>query len=155
MAPAGASATLTPSGSSAVLTPDPDIAGTYQVGLVVNDGDLDSTMATASVIAKFYPVLPPAGAVLQRLENDFIFYKEYINKLTWTANPENKSTIAAYKIYRKLKGADDSAYALLASLAPTVLVYEDKGLAQEQLFTYRITAVSTRGTESDPVVVGN
>ncbi len=154
-APAGASATLTPAGSSAVLTPDPNIAGTYWVGLVVNDGDLDSTMVTASVTSKFYPVLPPAGAALQRLENDFIFFKEYINKLTWTANPENKSTIAAFKIYRKLKGADDSTYALLASLAPTVFVYEDKGLAQSQLFTYRIIAVSTRGKESDPVVVGN
>jgi hypothetical protein len=153
--PAGASPKFTPAGMTAVLIPDPNIEGTYQVGLVVNDGDLDSKMATASVIAKFYPVFPPAGALLQRLENNFIFYKEYVNKLTWTVNPENKSTITAIKIYRKVKGADDASYTLLASLAASASVYEDKALAPEQLFTYRITSVNNRGKESDPVTVSN
>ena len=154
-APAGASPTLTPSGATAVLEPDPDIDGTYQVGLVVNDGLADSAMAVASVLAKFYPVLPPAGAMIQRLENNYIFYKEYVNKLTWAANPENRTTITAYKIYRKVKSSDDSSYVLLASLAPTIFVLEDKGLTEAQLFTYRITSVNIRGKESDPVVVSN
>jgi len=154
-APAGASATLAPDGATAVLTPDPDLEGTYQVGLVVNDGVLDSKMATASVSARFAPVLPPAGAMLQRLENDFIFFKEYVNRLAWTANPENLSTITAIRIYRKQKGADDSSYALLASLPASATGYDDKALAREQLFTYRITSVNSRGAESDPVVVGN
>lgn len=154
-APAGAAATLTPYGSGAVLTPDPHIAGAYQVGLVVNDGDLDSAMATASVTAKFYPVLPPSGAALQRLENNFIFYKEYVNRLTWQANAANKSALANYRVYRKTKGAVDPDYALVATLAPSVLLYEDKGLKKGQLFTYKITAVNTRGQEGDPVVVVN
>jgi hypothetical protein len=154
-APAGASATLAADGAIAVLTPDPTLEGTYQVGLVVNDGVLNSDMATASVSARFAPVLPPAGAALQRLENNFIFYKEYVNRLTWTANPENLSTITAVRIYRKQKGAGDAGYALLASLAASATGYDDKALAQEQLFTYRITSVNSRGAESDPVVVGN
>ena len=153
--PAGASATLAPDGATAILTPDPDREGTYQVGLVVNDGVLDSEMATASVSARFAPVLAPAGVLLQRLENNFIFYKEYVNRLTWTANPENLSTITAVRIYRKQKGAGDAGYALLASLAASATGYDDKALAQEQLFTYRITSVNSRGAESDPVVVGN
>ena len=153
--PAGASPTLSPSDQTAVLTPDPNIEGTYQVGLVVNDGSLDSKMAAAFVVARFSPVYSPAGAPLQRLESDFIFYKEYVNRLAWTANPENMGIIAAVKVYRKAKGADDASYALLASLAPTATGYDDKGLAMDQLFTYRITSVSSRGKESDPVVVGN
>ncbi len=153
--PVGTSPIFAPSGQTAVLTPVPDIEGTYQVGLVVNDGSLDSAMATASVKAMFYPVYSPAGALLQRLESNFIFYKEYVNRLAWTANPENKGIIAAVKVYRKAKGADDSSYTLLASLAPTATGYDDKGLAADQLFTYRITSVSSRGKESDPVVVGN
>jgi hypothetical protein len=154
-APSGAAATLVPDGAAAVLTPDPNIEGTYQVGLVVSDGTLDSTMATASVIARYYPVFPPAGITLQRLENDFIFYKEYVNRLTWTVNPENLATITAIKVYRKPKGAADSSYTLLASLAGTASGHDDKALAAEQLFTYRITAVSSRGKESDPFTVGN
>ena len=100
-------------------------------------------------------MLPPANALLQRLENNFIFYKEYTNKLTWQANPENRTTLVNYKIYRKVKGTDDSAYALLVSLAPTTFIYEDKGLKNDQLFTYRITSLNSRGKESDPVIVGN
>lgn len=153
--PAGAAATLTPSGATALLTPDPDLPGTYVVGLVVNDGQRDSAQATASVLTKFYPVLPPASASLQRLENNFIFYKEYVNRLAWSANPGNLSVITAVKVYRKQKGADDSSYALLASLPATATGHDDKGLAADQLFTYRITSVNARGAESDPVVVGN
>lgn len=153
--PAGAAGSLAPAGETAVLTPDPNIEGTYQVGLVVNDTIADSEMAIATVTAKFYPVLPPANAQLQRLENSYIFYKEYINKLTWAANPENKTTLTAVKLYRKAKGADDSTYALLASLPPTDTMYEDKGLAADQLFTYKLTSVNSRGVESDPVIVSN
>lgn len=153
--PSGASATLSPSGKTAVLNPDPAAEGTYQVGLVVYDGIYSSEMAVTSVVVRSFAVQPPANAALQRLENDFIFYKEYVNKLTWTANPENKVALSAYKVYRKAKGAADSAYALLATLAPTTTLYEDKGLAASALYTYRITALDSKGNESDPVVVSN
>jgi subtilisin family serine protease len=153
--PAGANATFTPAGSKATLVPDPTREGIYQVGLVVYDTIADSSMAVASITAKFYPALPPANAQLQRLENNFIFYKEYVNKLTWQANPANKSTITNYKVYRKIKGAADSSYGLVVSLPPGTLLYEDKGLGKDQLFTYRITSLNSRGKESDPVVVGN
>ena len=132
-----------------------DVPGTYQVGLVVNDGWGDSTMAVARVTARFHPVLPPAGATLQRLENDLIFYKEYVNRLAWSANPEDHAALAAIRIYRKPKGAADAVYALLASLPPSASGYDDRGLAVAQLFTYRIVAVNTRGVESEPVEVGN
>lgn len=153
--PSGAAATLAPDGAKAILTPDPNVPGTYQVGLVVNDGWVNSAMAVARVTARFYPVLPPAGATLQRLENGLIFYKEYVNRLAWSANPESHAALAAIRIYRKPKGAVDSAYALLASLPPSASGYDDRGLAVAQLFTYRIASVSTHGVESVPVEVGN
>lgn len=153
--PAGAAATLAANGATAVLTPDPNLVGTYQVGLVVSDGRLESPMATAFVTTKFYPVLPPSAAAVLRLEDNYIFYKEYVNRLTWSANPGNLSTLEAVKVYRKQKGAGDADYALLASLPAAATGYDDKGLSASQLFTYRITSVNTRGVESDPVVVGN
>ena len=112
-------------------------------------------MAVARVTARFHPVLPPAGATLQRLENDLIFYKEYVNRLAWSANPESHAALAAIRVYRKSKGAADSAYTLLASLPPSASGYDDRGLAAGQPFTYRIASVNTRGVESEPVEVGN
>ncbi|MBN2346966.1 MAG: S8 family serine peptidase [Candidatus Aminicenantes bacterium] len=154
-APAGAVAELSPSGSQAALEVDPDVEGTYQVGLVVNDGIVDSAMALATVTAKFYPVLPATAFAVQRLESDLIFSKEYVNRLSWQANPENKVTVAGYKLYRKAKGADDGAYQLLQQFAPTVFSYEERGLTAAQLYTYKLTTIDSRGRESDPVVAGN
>lgn len=153
--PSGANAALSASGARAGLQVDPAIEGTYRVGLVVNDGVVNSAMDVATVIVRFSPVLPPANALLQRLENSLIFYKEFVNRLTWSANPGNHTALSAVNVYRKPKGADDSAYALLSSLAPSVFSYDDKGLAADALFTYRITSVSDKGKESDPVVVSN
>lgn len=153
--PAGANASVKASGSQATLAVDPGLEGAYRVGLVVNDGIARSEMAVVTVTARFYPVLPPANAQLQRLENDYIFYKEYVNRLTWAANPADMTTVTAYNIYRKDKGADDSVYARLASLPAAVFAYEDRGLASAQFFTYKITSVNSRGKESDPAIVSN
>ena len=254
--PAGSNPAFTSDGNRATLVPDPEVAGTYQVSLVVNDGIYDSYPAAASVITKFPPPivtvispnggqswelgseqpitwtyshfsgaidvillqnnqvvgtiaqgvdvalgtlnwkvgdftggrsepgsgytiriqhssgvpsddsdaaftilpgppLPPSAFAVQRLENDLIFSKEYINRLSWQANSANTATIASYRLYRKDKGAADSAYTLLQQLGATVMSYEERGLQQSQLYTYKITSVSDKGRESDPVVAGN
>jgi subtilisin family serine protease len=154
-APTGANATITASGDHAALKVDADIEGTYQVGLVVNDGIADSEMAVATVVAKFYPVLPASGFALQRLESDLIFSKEYINHLTWQANTANRVIVSGYKLYRKAKGAADGAYQLLQQLSSTSFSYDDRGLAAAQMYTYKLTTIDSRGRESDPVVAGN
>ena len=105
--------------------------------------------------AKFYPVYPPSSFSVERIENNFIFYKKYVNRLSWAANPENKSELENYKLYRKVKGADDSTYELIATLDITVFSYDDRGLDRDQLCTYKVTAVNKRGKESDPIVAGN
>lgn len=116
-------------------------------------GGNDSAVVTGE--AREPRPLPPAGLQLQRLENNFIFYKEYVNRLAWQANPAETSIVTHYNIYRKPRNDADTAYALLASVGAAVHAYEDKGLRADQLFTYRLTAVNTLGMESDPVVAGN
>lgn len=111
----------------------------------------NSSAVTVTVIA----VYPPTGVKLERLENDLVFSKEYVNRLTWQANPANKTPIAKYRIYRKAKGAADSAYQLREEVATSVLELLDRQLTGDQVFTYRITAVNDRGRESQPVVVSN
>ena len=145
---------FTTDGSTATLEPDPDNEGRYRVSLTVNDTLTDSeTVYSSWVTAKFYPVLPPVNASVERLTNDYIFYKEYINRLNWQANPENISEIVNYKLYRKPKSG--GSLTLIQTLAPTVFSYEERGLKAEELFTYQLTAVNSRGKESDPVTFGN
>ena len=153
--PSGANGSFSGSGSSATLTPDYNVEGTYTVQLIVNDGTYDSAPVTATVSAKFYPVLPPTAAKVERLVNDKIFFKEYINKVTWQANPQNKVTITGYKVYKKVKGAADSSYQLVTQMAANAFSYEERGLKADQLYTYKITSLSSRGKESDPVSVSN
>ncbi len=149
--------TFTSSGSTAVLEVDPNVEGRYRASLKVNDGLADSeTVWSSYVETRFYPILPPVNLTVTRTENDLILFKEYINTVTWEANPENKSKVDHYILYVKEKGADDSTYIQLDTYLPTAtLKYEKKGLTKDELYTYKVVAVNMRGVVSDPVVAGN
>ncbi|MCK5220206.1 MAG: fibronectin type III domain-containing protein, partial [Candidatus Aminicenantes bacterium] len=92
---------------------------------------------------------------LERVVNNLIFVNEYVNRITWMENPENQVELLSYRVYGKVKGNGDDTYELIAELDPTVMGYDDRGLEEDQYFTYKITAVSFRGKESDPVIVSN
>jgi len=134
---------------------DPDQEARYTVSLVVSDGMAESNEATAVITTRFLPFRPPTGFAIQRLTNDLIFTKYYVNDLSWTVNPENQSRLTGYRLYRKAKGAADSAYTLLAELGPETRSYRDDNLKAADQFTYRLTAVNFRNLESDPVEIGN
>ena len=100
-------------------------------------------------------VHPPANFGIQRIENSFIFFKEYINRLTWEANPENRSKIVRYRLFRKPSAEDDASFELLAEIDPDVLRYDDRWLGKDAVFLYKITSVDESGTESAPAMAGN
>lgn len=103
-----------------------------------------------------YPgVYPPENLNLQRLENDLIFSKEYINRLQWAENPKNKMNIVKYKIYRKTKGSNDSQYELLTEIDVTGSSYDDRGLKKTDLYTYGILCVDNLNRESDLTEISN
>jgi hypothetical protein len=105
---------------------------------------------TAVVTVKI-SAFPPLEAQLQRVENSFIFYTRFVNRLTWQANPANVVPVTNYRIYRKVKGADDSTYQLTGEVSGSTLGYDDRGLNNNDFFAYRITSVNERGDESTPV----
>ena len=73
------------------------------------------------------------------------------NTLTWAANPQNASvTITSYKVYRKLAGAADGAFAVLASVGGTATQFADTDLDILTKYAYRVAAVSSLGAESVP-----
>ncbi|MCX6564192.1 MAG: SBBP repeat-containing protein [Candidatus Aminicenantes bacterium] len=105
----------------------------------------------------FIPLYPPLNFRLQRLENKYIFYKEYVNRLSWAVNPQNQVTIVKYRIYRKTKGAADSAYQWLADVSSSGMsfFYNDRSLPKTAVFSYRISSLDDSGNESHFLEVSN
>lgn len=152
-----AAQTFTVEGSSATLNVDPEIEGRYRASLMVNDTIVDSPVVwTAYIETRFYPILPPVNLTVSRSENDLILFKLYTNTVNWAANPDNKSKVDYYILYKKAKDAADSTYAEVGRYEPTdALQFVEKGLSKTQLYTYKVVAVNMRGVVSDPIVAGN
>jgi len=100
-------------------------------------------------------VLPPLDLHLAALVNDFLFYRESINRLTWSSNPANRTEIIHYKIYRKESQEPNTAFRLIGEVDADAKRYDDRGLRPAQSYTYRVTSVDVDGRESGPAVVGN
>jgi len=118
-------------------------------------GRFRNTNVCLKAFAGLPPLYPPVNARLERLENDFIFFKEYINRLRWVSNPDNKTGIQKYKIYRKPTSSNDDDYEALGEVSGTVFNYDDRGLVRDELYSYRITTIDEYDRESEPVVVSN
>jgi hypothetical protein len=110
---------------------------------------ISDTKFDATGVAIFDEIVyPPTNAGLTRLTNNYIFYKEYINRLTWQANSKNLSPISKYRIYRKVAGAADSTYQQVDEVDASTLKYDDRGLKKNDSYTYKITSLNDRGIES-------
>jgi DNA-binding beta-propeller fold protein YncE len=117
---------------------------------------IDATLSDAKGVAVFNEqVFAPTSPSLERKTNNYIFYKEYINILSWQANSKNKFPISKYRIYRKAKDAADSAYQQLTEVDASIFQYTERGLKKTDYYTYRITSINSRGLESVPIEVSN
>ncbi len=76
--------------------------------------------------------LPPLNFKLLRLENNFIFFVEYINQLSWSSNPENNIPVEHYRIYMKTANSTTDDYVLLVELDDTVSSFFHRGLQENQ-----------------------
>jgi C1A family cysteine protease len=102
-----------------------------------------------------YPALsPPSSFQVERLENNFIFFKEYINRLTWQAGVDN-TKVTGYRIYRTTKGSGDGSFQLLAEVSSAVFTYDDRGLGQNDFYAYHLTVTDAYGRESEAATAGN
>jgi len=119
------------------------------------DGEFANSNVCLKAFTGYPPLYPPKNFAIQRLVNDLIFFKEYVNRLTWEENPQNKTTIVSYRLYRKAKGDPDINYQLLEEISPNIFVFDDRGLKEEELYSYRITSADEYGRESDPGEISN
>jgi len=105
-----------------------------------------------------YSLFPPRNPAVQRFVSDYIFFRESINRLTWSADGRNRTELAGYRIYKKPKAGGDGLFTLLAEVPKTALTdytFEHRGLGKDELYVYRIIAIDQNGVESAPAEVSN
>jgi len=110
-------------------------------------GIIDASKAAFFPLKKFYP---PTHFSVRRLENNFGFFKEYIDRLTWRRNERNQERIVGYRLYALNLTAQDNQFIFLAQVDSQTFHFDRRGLLAKEEFLYKITAVNESGEESDP-----
>lgn len=103
--------------------------------------------------AAFYPlkrIYPPRAFAVKRLENNYGFFRQYVDRLAWEVNPRNGGNIHEYRLYAKRLEQPGAAFELIATFTPQTFHFDRRGLLADETFLYKITAVSQSGEESDP-----
>jgi PKD repeat protein len=126
--------------------------GNFMVVLTVVDNDKITATATKTIMVLDRP-LPPVNIGFETFHNKSFLHSEYLNQVTWQENSENSGLfdVALYRIYRKVRGEDDSTYALIGEVAGTTYTYQDRGLEsalQAAGYSYALTSVDADGNES-------
>lgn len=110
-----------------------------------------------TIVANFTLMVsyPPLNLRLTRLENNLIFFKEYVNRLTWDENPQNTVQVVKYRIYGRRINEAGEDYRLLGEVNYPARNFDHRGLKQNDLYTYRVTTVNSYSYESPPAEIGN
>ncbi|MGB6340120.1 MAG: S8 family serine peptidase [Candidatus Aminicenantaceae bacterium] len=104
--------------------------------------------------AAFYGVkkiFPPKSFAVQRIPNDYIFFTQFVDRLTWSTNPGNEIPVASYRLYESRSDSQGNDFVLIAELDGQTFTYDRRGLLFEEAYIYKITSVSESGEESAPV----
>lgn len=123
--------------------------GYYAVFLTVYDNY--SISSTTSNLIEVYSVHNPINIKVESKLNRNLFFKEYLNIITWDPNPYNAEhgiEIVKYNIYRKIKG--QAIFEYRNTVVSNTFVFLDRGLNEinKDTFDYTITAVDSEGHES-------
>jgi hypothetical protein len=95
------------------------------------------------------PIYPPLNFAGQVLENKALFYREYIHKLTWEANPLNQD-IDKYRLYE----IDGVNTIFLEEMPATTFEYTRRHTLKGKTYTYELWAVDQKGrTGNDPATI--
>jgi len=119
-----------------------DLTGTQNPATLVMTTDMS---VTANFIRRIYPPLNFAGV---KRANRSVFLVEYINVLTWQANPDN-TAIAKYRIYDVRGGART----LLAEVGADVFEFRQRHAVKDEEYSYQVSAVDSGGREGEAATV--
>jgi hypothetical protein len=92
----------------------------------------------------------PLNLQAQQVMNRSLFQTEYINILTWEANPQNQSyNIAVYRVYL----VNGKNIELIAEVSANQLECLHRGAGQGSQYAYAVVAVNADGSTGEPAVV--
>jgi len=95
-------------------------------------------------------IFPPSNFSVKRIENNYVFFVQYVDRLSWTSNPRNMSQVKYYHIYARRLSAQNQTFELIAELNNQTFSFERRGLLSDETFLYKITSANEAGEESDP-----
>ena len=92
----------------------------------------------------------PLNLHAQRFENRSLLQTEYINFLTWQANPQNQSyNITGYRVFR----VSGNELSVITDVDANQLEYLHRNAGQESQYTYAVVAVDANGSTGEPAVI--
>lgn len=119
-----------------------DISSTDNPLLITMNHDIS---ITANFLRKIYPPLSAKGEMLL---NRSLLQSEYINVISWEANPYNEN-IVGYRVY--LKHGEQKI--MLATLAASDMKFIHRRIEKNKVYTYLIVAFDNTMREGEPAVV--
>jgi hypothetical protein len=108
--------------------------------------DSDKTV-TANFIRIIYSPLNFKG---KKISNRALFYIEYINSLSWDANPKNADIgVAKYRICQ----GEGGSRSLLVELDADTFNYYHRRVDKDKSYVYTLVAVNSEGVEGEPATI--
>jgi len=89
----------------------------------------------------------PVDFLGEKKQNRSMVIREWVVRLTWTANPVNDEPAAGYRLYRLL----DQNLVLEAEIPAGAEEYLLRRVARDAAFTLALTALAPDGRQSPPV----
>jgi subtilisin family serine protease len=94
-------------------------------------------------------IAPPVNIGGEQSYNQSMLHTEYINTLTWEANPlNNDKNVVAYRIYRM----EDNEMIRLAEVDAATFSYRHRRVAKRTEVRYAFTSMDGEGEESGPSI---
>jgi len=129
------------------------IYGNHTAILKVTDNDAFSNSTSKRINVVIDRPYPPLNVEITRVVNREHSFYDCFYKIEWSKDPKNKGKyyIVKYRIYRKIRTANDNAYALIKEVNNQTFGYEDKSFEYVKdlnLYTYALSSVDDKNRES-------
>jgi len=127
--------------------------GTVQITSAEADNSPVELTVSATILPP--PIFPPLNFKGVQSSNNTVFYREYVNHLSWEANPLNDD-ITHYRITIEfeLNGIETTQ---ILEIESTNFEYTHHNVNPDTEYTYTLQAVNDNGTagQSDTIVIGD